>query len=60
MRASSDTPTIILEEIGLEIRGDADAIRLWREAGAEIEGEWRVRVPKGLARDIVRALRAGA
>lgn len=44
----------ILEEIGLEIRDDADAIRLWKDAGAEIEGEWRVRVPKGLGREIVR------
>ncbi len=44
----------LLEEIGLEIRGDADAIRLWSDAGAEIEGEWRVRVPKGLGREIVR------
>jgi trimethylamine---corrinoid protein Co-methyltransferase len=44
----------ILQEIGMEIRGDADAIRLWKEAGAEIEGESRVRVPMGLARQIVR------
>jgi trimethylamine--corrinoid protein Co-methyltransferase len=38
----------------MEIRGDADAIRLWKEAGAEIEGESRVRIPMGLARQIVR------
>ncbi|MGA2710953.1 MAG: trimethylamine methyltransferase family protein [Steroidobacteraceae bacterium] len=44
----------ILHEIGMEIRGDADAIRLWKEAGADIEGESRVRVPMGLARQIVR------
>jgi trimethylamine---corrinoid protein Co-methyltransferase len=44
----------ILEEIGMEIRGDADAIRLWREAGAHVDGETRVRVPAGLARSIVR------
>ena len=47
-------PIGLLEEIGLEIRGDADAIRLWREAGANIKDEWRVRVPQGLAREIVR------
>ena len=35
-----------------------EAIRLWRDAGAEIEGESRVRVPMGLARQIVQALRA--
>ena len=44
----------ILQEIGMEIRGDADAIRLWKEAGADIEGESRVRVPMGLARHVVR------
>jgi trimethylamine--corrinoid protein Co-methyltransferase len=44
----------ILQEIGMEIRGDADAILLWKDAGAEIDGESRVRVPMGLARQIVR------
>jgi len=44
----------LLEEIGLEIRGDLDAIRLWREAGAQIEDDCRIRVPQGLARAIVR------
>jgi len=36
----------ILQEIGMEIRGDATAIRLWKNAGADIEGESRVRVPR--------------
>jgi trimethylamine--corrinoid protein Co-methyltransferase len=44
----------ILQEIGMEIRGDAAAIQLWRDAGAEIEGE-RIRVPAGLARQIVKS-----
>ncbi len=44
----------LLQDIGLEIRGDAQAIRLWREAGADVEDECRVHVPKGLARSIVR------
>jgi trimethylamine--corrinoid protein Co-methyltransferase len=44
----------ILQEIGMEIRGDAAAIQLWKDAGAEIEGESRVRVPAGLARQIVK------
>ncbi len=49
----------LLQDIGLEIRGDADAIRLWREAGADVEDDCRVRVPKGLARSIVhRSARA--
>jgi len=44
----------LLEEIGLEIRGDAEAIRLWRAAGASITEDCRVHVPAGLAREIVR------
>ena len=44
----------LLEEIGLEIRGDPEAIRLWRDAGARISGDWRVHVPRGLAREIVQ------
>jgi trimethylamine---corrinoid protein Co-methyltransferase len=45
---------LLLEEIGFEIRGDDAAIRLWRDAGARIEDDWRVHVPAGLAREIVR------
>src|SRR5579871_563054 len=45
---------LLLEEIGLEIRGDPEAIRLWREAGARISAETRVHVPAGLARELVR------
>jgi trimethylamine--corrinoid protein Co-methyltransferase len=44
---------LILQDIGLEIRGDEAALRLWKDAGADIEGA-RVRVPRGLARQIVK------
>ena len=44
----------ILEEVGLEFRGDADALRLLRDAGADVEGE-RVRFPRGMCRQIVQA-----
>jgi trimethylamine---corrinoid protein Co-methyltransferase len=44
----------ILEEVGLEFRGDADALRLLREAGADVDGE-RVRFPRGMCRGIVQA-----
>lgn len=49
----------LLEEIGLEIRGDAEAIRLWRQAGATISDPWRVHVPAGLARELVRRTAPG-
>jgi trimethylamine--corrinoid protein Co-methyltransferase len=44
----------ILEEVGLEFRGDPDALRLFREAGADVKGE-RVRFPRGMCRQIVQA-----
>jgi trimethylamine--corrinoid protein Co-methyltransferase len=44
----------LLEEIGMEIRGDAAALGLWQAAGAHISEGCRVQVPKGLAREIVR------
>ncbi|MBV6648843.1 MAG: trimethylamine methyltransferase family protein [Hoeflea sp.] len=43
----------VLEEIGIEFRDDAEAIALWREAGADIKGE-RVRFPKGLCRELLK------
>ena len=44
----------ILERVGLEFRGDPDALRLFREAGADVQGE-RVRFPRGMCRQIVQA-----
>ncbi len=44
----------ILEEIGVEFRGDAEALRLWKDAGADVDGE-RVRFPRGLPRSIIQA-----
>ena len=38
----------ILEEIGVDFRGDPEALALWREAGAEVSGE-RIRIPRELA-----------
>lgn len=45
---------VILQEVGLEFRGDAEALRLLRGAGADVDGE-RVRFPVGMARSIVGA-----
>jgi trimethylamine--corrinoid protein Co-methyltransferase len=44
----------LLEEIGMEIRGDDVALGLWRDAGASITDGCRVHVPAGLARQIVQ------
>ena len=43
----------ILAEVGIEFREDAEALALWREAGADVDGE-RVRFPRGLCRKLVQ------
>lgn len=43
----------VLEEIGIEFREDAEALALWKEAGADVSGE-RVRFPRGLCRDLLK------
>src|SRR5476649_573747 len=43
----------ILEEIGIEFREDPEALALWKQAGAAIDGE-RVRIPRGLARSLIQ------
>lgn len=49
-----DTAETILQEIGVEFRGDAAALKLWRDAGADVNGE-RVRFDKGMVRSIINA-----
>jgi trimethylamine--corrinoid protein Co-methyltransferase len=49
-----DNADTILQEVGLEFRGDEDALRLLREAGADVDGV-RVRFPRGMCRSIVQA-----
>jgi trimethylamine---corrinoid protein Co-methyltransferase len=44
----------ILEEVGLEFRGDPEALRLLKDGGADVQGE-RVRFPRGMCRQIVQA-----
>jgi trimethylamine--corrinoid protein Co-methyltransferase len=44
----------ILQEVGIEFRGDPDALRLFADAGADVQGE-RVRFPRGMCRSIVQA-----
>ena len=43
----------VLEEIGIDFKDDPGALELFRDAGADIDGE-RVRFPKGLCREIIQ------
>lgn len=45
---------IILSEIGIAFQETPEALDLWRQAGATVEGEL-VKMPKGLCRDIISA-----
>src|SRR5690349_19824892 len=45
---------LVLEEIGIEFRDDAEALALWKEAGADVRGE-RVHFPKGLCRELLKS-----
>lgn len=49
IEANADT---VLQEIGIEFREDPEALQMWRDAGADVQGE-RVRFPKGLCRKLV-------
>jgi trimethylamine--corrinoid protein Co-methyltransferase len=51
IEANADT---ILQEVGLEFRGDPDALRMFGDAGADVQGD-RVRFPRGMCRQIVQA-----
>jgi len=44
----------ILAEVGIDFRGDDETIRLWSEAGAEVDGE-RVRFEPGLVRQVLKS-----
>jgi len=44
----------ILQEVGLEFRGDPEALRLLQDAGADVQGV-RVRFERGMARSIIQA-----
>jgi len=50
IEANADT---VLEEVGIEFRDDAEALSLWRQAGAEVKGE-RVHFPRGLCRALLK------
>ncbi|MCK0166451.1 trimethylamine methyltransferase family protein [Jannaschia sp. S6380] len=42
---------IVLGEIGVSFPENPEALKLWREAGADVQGD-RIRLPKGLARKL--------
>ncbi|WP_282605737.1 trimethylamine methyltransferase family protein [Pelagibius sp. Alg239-R121] len=49
-----DTAMGILETIGIEFREDR-AIEIWREAGADVDGQ-RIRIPRELIRKLIKTI----
>jgi trimethylamine--corrinoid protein Co-methyltransferase len=43
----------VLEEVGIIFRDDAEALKLWKDAGADVKGE-RVHFPRGLPRSLLK------
>ena len=43
---------LILNEIGIDFRDDEESLQIWRDAGADVQGE-RVRFPKGMCRKLI-------
>ena len=43
----------IMEEVGVEFSDDAEALAMWKDAGADVRGE-RVHFPKGLCRELMK------
>ncbi|PZO77790.1 MAG: trimethylamine methyltransferase [Mesorhizobium amorphae] len=43
----------VLEEIGIEFRDDAEALEMWKQAGADVKGS-RVHFPRGLPRSLLK------
>src|SRR5277367_5469288 len=50
MEHNADT---ILEEIGIDFRDDAEALSIWKAAGADVQGE-RVHFPRGMCRTLIQ------
>jgi trimethylamine--corrinoid protein Co-methyltransferase len=48
-----ETADTILQEIGIEFRNDPEVLEIWREAGADVDGE-RVRFEHGMLRKIIQ------
>src|SRR5213079_125685 len=44
---------VVLQEIGIDFRDDAEALAMWKDAGADVKGD-RVRFPKGLVRSLLK------
>lgn len=45
----------LMQEIGIEFRGDPEALRMWKAAGADVK-DTRVKLPAGMARELCKTI----
>ena len=45
----------LLQEIGIEFRENPHALKLWQQAGADVQGT-RVKMPRGMARELCKTI----
>lgn len=43
----------LLEEIGIDFKDDPEALEVWKQAGADVQGE-RVRIARGFCRQVIK------
>ena len=43
----------LIQEVGLEFREDPEALRIWKDGGADVK-DTRVRLPRGMARELCK------
>jgi len=53
LEAIEQNAETILEETGIDFRDDPEALAIWKDAGAAIDGQ-RVRFPRGLCRSLIQ------
>ena len=52
-RCSKHNADTILEEVGIDFRDDAEALAIWKAAGADVQGE-RVHFARGMCRALIQ------
>jgi len=55
LSALEDQADWLLQEIGIEFRENPQALKLWKQAGADVHGT-RVKIPRGMARELCRTI----
>ncbi len=55
LNALEDQADWLLQEIGIEFRDNPNALRIWKQAGADVQ-DTRVKIPRGMARDLCKSI----